>query len=95
MYPCLAFPDPCRLVRQGSSARRGVRLLAGEHLHLPHEAAGVERLAARGAPLALELLHLPHEAAGVERPAASTSSGFVRLGVLSVIQLCWSWLILL
>jgi hypothetical protein len=41
------------------------RILPVEHLHLPHEAAGVERSA--DGPLATEQLHLPHKAPGVDK----------------------------
>jgi hypothetical protein len=42
------------------------RILAVEHLHLPHEAAGVDHSA--DGPLAVEHLHLPYKAAGVDKP---------------------------
>jgi hypothetical protein len=59
------FPVFCRRIRRGSGAMHQGRILAVEHLHLPHEAAGVDRAPER--PLAVEHLHLPHEAAGVDR----------------------------
>jgi len=61
----LLFPDPCRLARQVKKFC-WLRVPAGELLHLPHKAAGVEESAA--APhLAAELLHLPDKPAGVEQ----------------------------
>jgi hypothetical protein len=58
LFPSLLPMDPTRV-------RRDARILAVEHLHLPHEAAGVDRSA--DGPLAVEQLHLPHMAAGVDK----------------------------
>jgi hypothetical protein len=59
-------PPPRLLLTVPARVQRGARrrVLAVEHLHLPHKAAGVERAQIRRV-LAVEHLHLPHEAAGV------------------------------
>ena len=58
-------PFPSLLPTDPTQVQRDARILAVEHLHLPHEAAGVDRSA--DGPLAVEHLHLPHEAAGVHK----------------------------
>jgi hypothetical protein len=57
---------------QGKKASFRRPFLAGDHLHLPHKAAGVEEM--RRSLLAGDHLHLPHEAAGVGKRCAGLFS---------------------
>jgi hypothetical protein len=56
------------------------RILAVEQLHLPPEAAGVDRSA--DGPLAVEQLHLPHKAAGVDKTRLNRALAMAATSIL-------------